>query len=167
MALEAIVPKGDIIDVGIMRQQMELAINQTLQLIDSDLQKTIRTWNTEVVFVVRKASLQGDTLSGSVSTSNLVYKYVSLGTKPHVIKPKNGKVLRFKSMYKPKTKANVIGSHAGGASGDDVFSKGVQHPGTEARNFHKEIAKRRQVNINNLMTAAIMRAIKASKKGFR
>lgn len=166
MALEAIVPKGDIVDTSIMLNEMSLAINQTLELVDRDFRAVTRTWNTEVVFLIKKAALQGGDLSGSVSTDSKVFMYVSLGTKPHVIKPKNAKVLHFKSMYKPKTKPNTIGSSSGGAFGNDVFSKGVQHPGTEARNFHIEIAQRRQVNIQNFMTAAIMRAIKAAGKGF-
>ena len=166
MPFEAIVPDGDIVNTSIMRQQMELAINQTLELVNRDFNATVRTWNTQVVFLVKKAAQIGDRLEGSVTTDSKVYTYVSLGTKPHVIKPKNAKVLRFKGMYKPKTKPNTIGSGSGGAFGDDVFSKGVQHPGTEARNFHLEIAKKRQVNIQNFMTAAIMRAAKAAGKGF-
>lgn len=167
MALQAIIPSDPLIDVSIMEKELMQAINQTIQLVDSDFQKTIATWNTDVVFLVKTAARKGDSLEGSVTTSSKIYKYVAMGTKPHVIKPKNAKVLKFKSIYKPKTRINTIGSSTGGASGDDVFSQGVQHPGTEARNFHLEIAKRRQTNIQNYMTAAVMHAIKASRKGFK
>lgn len=166
MPFEAIVPDGDIVNVSLMENQLRLAINQTLELINRDFNATTKSWSTEVVFLVKLADRKGDTLEGSVSTTSNVYKYVSLGTKPHVIKPKKAKVLHFQSKYKPKTRVNTIGSGSGGPSGDDVFSMGVQHPGTEARNFHLEIAKKRQVNIQNFVTAAILKATKAAGKGF-
>lgn len=165
MKLEAIVPNNPI-DSNIMVQQLTLAVNQALRDIDNDFQKTINSWTTQVVFLVKTAVITGDRMEGSVSTTSPVYKYVALGTRPHEIKPKKAKFLHFQSGYKPKTRVNTIGSGSGGPFGEDVFSRGVQHPGTEARNFHIEIAKRRQRNLENYVTAALLRAIKAAGKGF-
>jgi hypothetical protein len=47
-------------------------------------------------------------------------QYVIYGTRPHIIKPKNKKVLRF-----------VI-------DGDVIFAKQVKHPGTKPNDFRKK-----------------------------
>lgn len=73
-----------------------------------------------------------------------IWTYVDKGTKPHVIKPKGpGYPLRFKTGYKPKTLPSpartVFGG--GGTTGPEVRAMVVNHPGTDARNFTKQIAK--------------------------
>jgi hypothetical protein len=84
------------------------------------------------------------------------------GTKEHIILPKNAKRLRFQNTYTAKTVPGVIGSRSGGPSGDTVFSNGVIHPGTEARNFTKIIEKTWQSKFKRIMEKAISNAAKRS-----
>ncbi len=64
------------------------------------------------------------------------YVYVTLGTRPHRIEPRGNYPLRFQSGYIAKTIPGFMTSQAGGAFGNVVFARGVNHPGIEARNFH-------------------------------
>lgn len=147
----------------LMLRELELAVSKTLQVIDADFQKTVRTWERPAAFQIDGPDLIGGDLVGKVFTTSEIYGYVNFGTKPHDIYPKTAKVLRFQSSYKPKTRPNIIGSSGGGASGPDVFSQHVHHPGTEARNFDKEIAVRRQKTLETNVMAAVLRAAKGSR----
>jgi hypothetical protein len=77
-----------------------------------------------------------------------VWTFVDKGTKPHKITPKGpGYPLRFnwggKGSYKPKTLPRPARTVIGGGvqTGPEVRAMVVKHPGTEARNFTKQIAK--------------------------
>lgn len=161
MNLEAIVPDSSTLwDKGIIEQQLMLAINQTLRVIDQDFGKTYATWKSTPAFIIQLAAYKGDDLVGSVYTSDRIYAYVNNGTVPHDIAPRTAKVLHFMTGYRAKTRKRVIGSSAGGASGSDAFAMTVHHPGTEAREFDKEIAARRQRTLETNVTAAILRSMK-------
>jgi hypothetical protein len=106
-------------------------------------------------------------LAGDVTTKNLIYQFVSLGTKGGYRIPKRplprGKSLRFRANYRAKTRPRTIGSRGGGASGPFVFAKSIKPEkvkGIKAREFEKEIAQRRQRNFNNFMVRAWAEAIR-------
>jgi hypothetical protein len=137
------------------------AVDKTLAAISSDFDKTVKTWTKVPDFAVETAHVEGNDLIGRVTTDNEIYGYVNFGTEPHDIFPVNAKALKFASGYRAKTTPNVIGSKAGGASGSPVYAMGVHHPGTDARNFDKEIARRRQKTIQANVTAAVLKGTKA------
>jgi hypothetical protein len=62
--------------------------------------------------------------------------FVELGTRPHVIRPKSKKVLRFA----PRGAGRLSGSPRKG--GAVVFARRVHHPGTKAKPFMVPGAKR-------------------------
>ena len=71
-----------------------------------------------------------------------IWIYVDQGTKPHVIVPKNARMLRFRTGYKAKTAPGAgIRGGGGGATGPVVWAKKVNHPGSKARKFSEQIAK--------------------------
>lgn len=125
---------------------MEKATYKAAGLVLRDLQSTVRTWKHKPTFDVTITQNNGN-YSVTAGTDDEIYGYVNDGTKPHVIKPKRSKYLRFSSGYKAKTRVGIIGSQDGGSFGNDVFSKGVYHPGFVGRKFTEKIAKRRQVTI--------------------
>lgn len=133
---------------------MQKATYKAAGLILKDLEATVRTWSTKPTFDLTITEKGGD-YSVVAGTDNVVYGYVDEGTKPHDIKPKRSKYLRFSSGYKTKTRVGIIGSRAGGAFGDDVFSTGVHHPGTEAREFTIRIQKRRQITVEQEIKSAV------------
>lgn len=60
----------------------------------------------------------------SVGTQNEIFKYVDEGTVPHIIRPKNAKMLHWVS-----------------AGGEDVFAKEVHHPGNKPADITKNITE--------------------------
>lgn len=123
---------------------MKKAVDKSAALVLKDLSATTRTWKTKVAFDVT-ITQQGDDYSVTAGTDNQIYQWVNDGTKAHAIRPKRSRYLRFSSGYKAKTRVGIIGSVDGGSFGNDVFSRGVQHPGFIGRKFAEKIQQRRQV----------------------
>lgn len=159
--LKAIQPKG--LPTGEeYARAIEKSVQKSAGLVLKDLEATVRTWVHKPVFDVTITQERGD--YGVVAgTDDAIWGYVNKGTKKHAIRPKRSKYLHFSSGYKAKTRPNIIGSVEGGAFGNDVFSKGVLHPGFVGRHFDKAIAKRRQITVQQEVRQAI--AIVARKQG--
>jgi len=154
-----VLPPAKPINEKRLLKALETACNQTLRSMQKDFQKTTRTWNTPVTFVVVKMTPNGQDLEGATGTDNKIYLYVTRGTKPHIIRAKNGKVLSFPSKYRAKTRRRVIRSYTGGGSGARRYAKEVKHPGTQAREFEEEIADKNTavllINVNKALTKAL------------
>lgn len=133
---------------------MQKATYKAAGLILKDLEATVRTWSTKPTFDLTITEKGGD-YSVVAGTDSEIYKFVDSGTKPHQIKPKRSKYLRFSSGFKAKTRPSIIGSQDGGSFGDAIYSKGVKHPGTKARQFTKVIATRRQKTVEQEISQAI------------
>lgn len=123
-------------------------------LVLRDLEVTVRTWTHKPAFDVTITQSKGD-YSVTAGTDSDIYGFVDSGTKAHVIRPKRSKYLRFSSGYRAKTRVGIIGSQQGGAFGSDQFAAQVFHPGFPGRNFTKNIARRRQVSIQQEVSQAI------------
>ncbi len=164
--IEAIRPrKSPVIDMKIFEAEIAKALDKTAKDVEADFKKTVRTWKTNVRFFVKT---EGGTLSKRamaivVRTDSRIYAYVTFGTRPHRIRPKTARILRFQSGYRRKTSPSFIGSRQGGAYGGFVFAPGVNHPGTQARNFHGLIAARHQPKLLANAQAAMVRAAKKSR----
>lgn len=113
-----------------------------------DFEATTQGWEHNVAFTAT-AERDGYT----VGTDDEIYGYVDQGTRPHVIV--GAPVLRFQSGYKPKTAPRVIGSGGGGATGGIVYTRRVNHPGTEAREFSQTIAEKWQRELPLLINEAL------------
>ena len=132
--------------------------------IKEDFDKTVETWDKKPDFKL-SVSLAGSTPSVTVETIDEVYKWVDEGTKAHWVEPVNAKVLAFRTSYQAKTSPGVIGSGAGGASGDMVFSKGHEVSGIKARKFSKKIQDKWKGEFGKRMASAMKQAAKASGHG--
>ena len=108
--------------------------------IKKDFKETTKTWDTNVEFV-SIISLKGGP-SVLVGTDNEIYRMVNDGTKAHDIAPKGKKRLAYQVQFVPKTAPGVIGSKAGGKSGNYTYRGLVHHPGFKARAFDKVITKK-------------------------
>ena len=151
----------------VFRKEIFIIAKKTARDIKKDFEKTTKTWKTKVKFemIVAVGPRSIDVL---VATDNEIYGYVDRGTKEHIIQPKKpGGVLAFKSQYKPKTIPNLIGSKAGGASGNTVFASWVLHPGTKARNFEEAILKKWTPIYKRRIEQAISRANKKSGHAYK
>ena len=82
-------------------------------------------------------------VSDSFTVGDLWKALDQTGTRPHVIKPKqDGGRLRFQTNYQPHTRPIGRFGGPGQATGDIVYSKGVNHPGFPPRKFSEKINKR-------------------------
>lgn len=155
--LEAVVPKQDVVDVkkllGVIRgAQLEVARGMR-----TDLQKTTRTWKTKVIFVIKVTGVSEAVIE--VYTDNQIYAYVTYGTKPHIIRPRRGKVLAFGKPFRAKTSVRWLGSRNGVKGTQTVYAREVHHPGTEARMFHEVIADKWQPVFTALLQRRIDNAV--------
>lgn len=139
-------------------QRLLRAVNTGLdaaaEAVRVDFVATTNTWKNKPGFKVAK---QGDAIR-VISTSGKIWAMLDAGTRAHLIRPKRaGGRLAFRSGYRAKTTPGVLGSGGGGASGATVYSKGVRHPGTEARDW-VPTAKRKY---DDLFPKIMQRAIDA------
>jgi hypothetical protein len=95
-------------------------------------------------------------ISGNVK----IFDYVSRGTDPHVIVPRNSKRLIFRTGYKAKTQPGSLKSGTSSYSGPKVAAKEVNHPGTKAREFEEQVA----AMYESVFTVAVDEAVKRGAK---
>lgn len=159
LRMKPIIPKD--INKKALFDELEKEMKAIQKEMTKDFDSTVQTWSNKPKFDKEFESSKSR-IRIFTGTSNEIYGYVSGGTRPHRIMPKKGKALRFRGSYRAKTSPGVIGSKAGGASGGEVFSKGVNHPGTKARKFDEAIGKKWDRPFRSRIDKAIDRARKKS-----
>lgn len=161
---KAFTAKQNIIDDSKLIRELNKALDQTEKAIKKEFAKSVKDWGTPVKFetfqkgVVPQKFVQDIALQ--IGTTNQIYRYVSDGTKPHVIRPKRAKVLRFRTGGKSKTTVGRIPSRKGSPGDNPVSAREVHHPGTKAREYEKRIAKKMKPVFNKNIKAAIEAATK-------
>lgn len=140
--------------------------------VKKEYEKTVSTWSDKPEFGYEIGlDATGPTLIAGVTGGGKGaehWRYVNEGTKEHIILPKKkGGYLAFQSGYHAKTSPGLISSKSGGPYGEVVYSKGVIHPGTEAREFDKAIDKIMTPRFKREMEAAMRNAAKASGNGVK
>lgn len=138
--LTAITIKKDVINIKQLLGVIAGVNLETAKSVRTDLQKTTRTWKTKVLFTIEIG--KDGTGSATVYTNNEIYAYVNYGTKPHIIRPRNGRFLTFYTPFKAKTRVRFLGSGNGSKGNNFVLTKEVHHPGTEAREWDIVIAEK-------------------------
>lgn len=149
--LNALYPKHMPTGAEYMRAA-EKAAQQTAGLVLRDFQSTTRTWKHKPKFDIT-ITHQGADYSIAAGTDDLIYMWVSEGTKPHVIRAKRSPYLIFQGGYRAKTRVGIIGSIEGGRdpNGEWFRKKQVRHPGFKGRKFIKNIMSRRQKTLEERM----------------
>ena len=143
-------------------ETMKPVADRTVRRFQDDFKKTTQGFKTRITFrTVKKINDRGWIIA--VGTDNEIYAYLNYGTKPHAIRPKKARRLRFRGGYTSKTVPGRLNTRPGGSSGDYVSAKEVQHPGTDARNFDKEIVRRNQQPIVDDVKDAFREAAKKRK----
>jgi hypothetical protein len=161
ITLKPIIPKQQF-NPADMDRALNDAVAKTLKVGAGYFKRTTSSWKTSVKFEVDGP----ENGAGAVGTNNDIYGYVSRGTRPHLIAPKNASVLSWEGgKYAAKTRTGVLGSRGGGLRptggvGQAVFARVVHHPGTKARAFEEIVAKRLQPVLEREVTAAILRTVK-------
>lgn len=158
ITLKALKYSGNVIDVRELTGVMRGFAVETAKKIRADLEKTTKTWKHKVIFTIKIGSA-GSEVQATVQTDDEIYGWVTHGTKPHIIRPRNAKVLRFFTPYGAKTRVRWIGSSKGSRGNRVVYAKEVHHPGTKAREFHIVIAEKHQAAYSEGMQRRINNAI--------
>lgn len=156
---KAIKPKR--LESEAMRAALEAKADEVSKDILLEFELTTATWERQVKFE-REVSVGPNSIDILVGTDDEIYGYVNDGTRAHVILPKGDYPLRFQSGYNAKTTPGLISSKYGGPYGEVVYSRGVMHPGTEARNFDETIRKQQEPAFRRAMEAAMRDARNAS-----
>lgn len=153
--------KLDIIKAGVFPHQVaaatrayQRAAQRAAQELVEDHQQTTRTWTHQPRWTVRVSAA-----AITVTTSDRIYAYVDRGTRAHIIRPRRAKRLVFRTGYHAKTRPGSLLAGHGGATGPFVFSLGVHHPGTEARDFSGQLEKRWKRRWPSLLQAALHEAL--------
>lgn len=151
-----------------MRQALEAEAKRTASDIELDFALTVSKWKRQPEFE-KAVSVGPASVDILVGTDNLIYKFVSLGTKRHPIfagiytGKSQARALRFQSgPYTAITQPGLIGSRSGGPSGPFVYRAWVDHPGTEPRRFEQTIAKKWRKVFQARMERAMAQAARAS-----
>ncbi len=148
--MKLILPKKLIADPSKLTRVLTNALNGVAKDIQTDFAVTVQTWQHGVDFPIEQPS----PYRRIVATDDEIYGYVNDGTRPHRIAP-HGKVLVFNTPFRAKTVPNQIMSGPGSAGGAEVFARGVNHPGSKARNFDKLIHDKWDRQFAQIMQRAI------------
>ena len=117
-------------------------VGRISKVIKEDFEETTETWDHDVAFY-RRVWATHKTIGFVVNTADNIYRYVTEGTRPHVIRPKRAKTLRFWVGGYPKTRPGVLKPGSGAKGTKQVFAQEVHHPGTKARKFAQQIETKR------------------------
>lgn len=134
-------------------------------------ERVTKSWKNAQKFVAQE-KITRQNVSVNVwptGENSQIWRYVSKGTRPHPIKPKEpGYPLRFKwggtGSYKPRT------TTSGGYRGPGKVVRGktarfmqVNHPGNKARNFERHIARWYAPQFRRTMKNAVSRALRRAR----
>lgn len=139
-----------------MPEVKDRVLREVAEEAKDDFERTVATWKDKPEFEIEERPR-----SFAVVTDDEKYNWVDKGTRPHIIRPKNGNYLAFQGGYQAKTTPRVIGSRPGGSSGPTVYSQEVHHPGTEAREFSKTIYNKWQQEFASRMTDGIKQGVES------
>lgn len=131
--MQAIVPPN--LDAKRLIRALRNGMKNASEDVIVDFMTTTMTWKHQPTFKATEVSAA----EWIVSTDDNVWAMLNDGTKPHIIRPKRAKFLRFQwggpGSFKAKTRPGYLGSNKGKVSGPVVFRRQVRHPGTKARKW--------------------------------
>lgn len=153
---KAILPRKAIIDVARHRAAINEVLNVAAHDVRDDFLKTVATWEHEVTFAIEAP----DDYVRTVSTADTIYGMLNAGTPEHLIFPRNGGLLRFNTPFQAKTVPQSINSGPGSVGAQTVYSRGVIHPGTKARDWDITIALKWLDIFPKRMQAAIRKTVR-------
>lgn len=136
---------------SITRQQIEKVLDeQVAPAMIKSHERIVVNWSNRVTFSSEK-SIRANKINLFVfptGPNKQIWIYVDQGTRPHRIEPRQKPLLIFPwggpDSYLPKTLPRPARTVVGGGTVRNphiVRSLGVDHPGSEARGFSKQIAE--------------------------
>jgi hypothetical protein len=147
---------------SITRKQVDQVMADTQRDLLKSLNSIVKDWESDVKFQARKY-VKANLIAINtfpVGADKQVWEFVDKGTKPHTIKAKTSRGLRYKTGYKPKTLPNPARLASGGgiSTGSWRAAKTVNHPGSKPRNFEKVLGRDYQPKFTRDTNNAFKRA---------
>lgn len=141
-----------------MQQAVAIALREEQKALEKDFALTVRTWKNKPQFVATVKATEV-----SVATDNPIYGYVNEGTKPHLIRPKKAKALRFyRTGFVAKTTPGVLHAQKGAkATKDLTYTQVVAHPGTKGRYFSIRIAAKARKRMADQFQKTLRKQLRA------
>lgn len=147
-----IIPKKLSVDPVKMRRAITNALQSTAMGIKADFDVTAQTWSDKPTFVIGSPT----PWTRTVSTDDANYTRLNEGTRPHIIRPRAGGALVFRTPFRSKTVPRQIGSGPGRQGNSQVFTRGpVNHPGTAPRQWDQVIADKWDKQFATIMQRSI------------
>lgn len=133
--------------------------------------KIVSNWNNKPTFeAIKKITREAMSVYVYPVGENAdIWRYVSQGTQPHIIKPKRpGYPLKFmwggKGSYKARTTTSGGYKGPGKVVGGTIHRPPVvHHPGNKARNFEKHIARWYTKRYRQVMKNAVARGLRKAQ----
>lgn len=139
-----------------MRSIITNTLNAQAKAIKVDFGVTTQTWEHDAPMTISSPS----TYTREITVNDPIYAMLNAGTRAHDIKPRRGRLLRFTGPFRSKTVPNEIRSRKGTKGNVTIWSRGVHHPGTKARNWDRVIGKKWRERIGDIFQRAIDSAVR-------
>lgn len=149
--------KTDYYDEAAFVAAAQVVLIKTERDFKDGFDSTVRGWKHKVRWINRR-TVDAQTARLIYGTNDKIYGYVNDGTRPHDIEANKKKLLRFRGGYRAKTRRGSLSSGPGGATGGWFSAKKVHHPGTEPREFSKEVVRRTKPKFEGYVKAEFDRA---------
>lgn len=147
-----ILPRKLSADPRKMAQALTNTLNATALAIKADFAVTVQTWSDKPTFAI----VSPTPYTRAIGTEHAIYTMLNKGTRPHIIRPKAGGVLVFRTPFQSKTLPRTIASGPGRRGAGQVFTRGpVNHPGTAAREWDTTIAAKWEKQVGAIFQRAI------------
>lgn len=163
ISIEAIVPEKNYFSKRASRLQAELVATlkgEVRDILANALEKRSANWSTSPSWPAKISAGARLILDlKPTGAGEWKWRWVSGGTKAHDIDPKRRNWLVFGSGYVPKTLPKGTYGQAGKYIGGTVFTKHVNHPGIDARNFEQDVVDEEGDKVTGALEAAVARAV--------
>ena len=173
IAFRAIRTRRAFVNAPKVRTVLERALDSEVKPhFIEEFEKVVANWEHQPEFAARKF-VTADSIKVTVfptGANKKIYKFVTAGTRPHTIEPRNAKRLVFMwggpGSYKAKTGTGGTYGGPGTVVGGKLTARMiVHHPGNAPRKFEARIRKEQAPWFSRTMENAWKRAINAMKSG--
>lgn len=160
IGVSPIKPGKNFLDYREYKSEILEAVSAVTEIMKSELEAAVDDWDHAPDWrATTRVSGAGVEVTIKATGPNAkIYGYVDEGTRPHVIRPRKARALSFRAGYKPRTKPGRPHAGPGAASGDQVFTQVVHHPGNAPRHLTRAVVNANKRLLSDMVGDAIREA---------
>lgn len=161
--IKVTVPKQVVNVEAVRRSIIDTQNTTTWNALNGLFRKTIEGWSTPPFFDHRRidTSSQLGIFVHPAGPNRDQWVIVNEGARPHEIRPRRARMLRFQPGYRASTRPGSLTSRSKQRFGKFVRKSVVYHPGFEARDFTQTIADEHAPDFRRDMNRAIARGARS------